>query len=80
MFYPYCIHISEPGVISVQVSVPAVISVHVSVDGDIADHVSEPTDTNVQVSMLGVIGIQPELIPVNELNGTCENALIPNIY
>jgi hypothetical protein len=68
------------GVISVQVSVPAVIVVHESEEGDVAVHVSEPTDTNVQVSTLGVIGIQPEATSANELNGTCENALIPNIY
>jgi len=68
------------GVISVQVSVPAVTVVHESVEGDDAVHVSEPADIGVQVSTLGVIGIHPEVTPTKELNGTSENALIPNIY
>jgi hypothetical protein len=64
--------------VSVQVSVPAVISVHVSEEGDTADHVSEPADIGVQVSTLGVIGIHPKAAPIKELNGTSENALMPN--
>jgi len=79
IYYPYCNQMSVLGVISVQVSVPAVTVVHVSEEVDVAVHISEPADTGIHVSAPGVIIFQPELKPGKELNGTSENALIPNI-